>query len=124
MVKICSALCSDSDSVLLRLHFLPAGYRLDRGIISLFPDTDLVKTRKTAGIPAIWPGILRFFISSFLFLRLFFLFYFYQFNLEVQLLACHLMVGIEGDGLLVLGCHLYREGLAELIGQIYALTYL
>lgn len=52
------------------------------------------------------------------------LFYFYQFNLEVQLLACHLMVGVEGDGLLVLGCHLYREGLAELIGQIYALTYL
>ena len=52
------------------------------------------------------------------------LFYLYQLNLEIQLLTRHLMVGVEGDGLLVFGGYLHRERLAKLVGQVYALAHL
>lgn len=50
------------------------------------------------------------------------LFYLYELNLEVQLFACHFMVGIEGDGGFGLVGNGYREMLAVLVLQINALA--
>ena len=57
-------------------------------------------------------------IAAFSFLLL----HFYEFDLEIQLFSCHLMVRIEGDRRLILCCYLDREWLAILIGQVNLLT--
>ena len=41
-----------------------------------------------------------------------------ELDAEIQLLARHLVIGVEGDGRIVLGDDLHREGLAVLILQI------
>ena len=50
--------------------------------------------------------------------------YFHQLNLEVQLLAGQLVVGIEGDGRLVLRCDYCRERLSECILQEHLVAIL
>ena len=42
---------------------------------------------------------------------------FHQFNVEVQFLACHFMVGIKGDGSVITGGHFDRNGLTGAGGQ-------
>lgn len=44
------------------------------------------------------------------------LFHFYQFNLKVQFFSGHLMVGIQGDCLLILLHYFYRKRLSHSIG--------
>ena len=50
------------------------------------------------------------------------LFYFDQFDPEVQLFASHFMIGIEGDGRFFFCRHFRREWLTKLVRQIYLLS--
>ena len=47
---------------------------------------------------------------------------FYQFNMEVQFLSCHFVVGIKGNGGIITGGHLDLHRLAGRGIQDYALT--
>ena len=49
--------------------------------------------------------------------------HFYKFNREVQFLACHLMIGIKRNGMIILCNDFYREGLPLNILEIYLLSY-
>ena len=51
------------------------------------------------------------------------LFYFYQFNPEIQFFSSHFVIGIQGDGLFFFCCYLNRKGPSILIGKIYLLPY-